>query len=409
MQKNNTPAGISILLLFLLVAIPAYSQWNEVNSGTVSNLRSVFFINENIGWAAGYNLLLLTTDQGETWEIKELAGLHNSIFFIDELTGWVCSESGEIYKTTDGGITWDLKESGTSYPLTTIKFINDQTGFAAGFFQTILKSTDGGETWFQSVHDGYEHFLSSFIYSDDIFIVAGTNGNIFKTTNQGATWDSTNIGMPNGLYSILFVNPNTGFLFGCCGSYFRSTDSGLTWEDRGYITSGDIIHSSYFVNETAGWVVGELGWLLKTTDGGNTWFENGPGITEELRDVTFINENTGFIVGSNGIILKTTNGGGTSTNISLENEPVKSFSLNQNYPNPFNPTTKIKFTISDLRFASLKVYDLLGREVAILVNEEKPAGTYEVEFDASGLASNIYYYKLQAGDFSSVKKLILMK
>ncbi len=77
------------------------------------------------------------------------------------------------------------------------------------------------------------------------------------------------------------------------------------------------------------------------------------------------------------------------------------FSLSQNYPNPFNPTTIIKFTISDLRFTILKIYDVLGNEVATLVNEEKVAGIYEVEFDATGIPSGIYFYRLTTVDPSS--------
>jgi hypothetical protein len=91
-----------------------------------------------------------------------------------------------------------------------------------------------------------------------------------------------------------------------------------------------------------------------------------------------------------------------------ENIP-KGFVLDQNYPNPFNPTTNIEFRIADLGFVSLKIYDLLGREVTTLVNNEKPAGKYEVEFNGESLASGIYFYKLQAGNFISIKKMILMK
>jgi len=92
------------------------------------------------------------------------------------------------------------------------------------------------------------------------------------------------------------------------------------------------------------------------------------------------------------------------------------FLLYQNFPNPFNPTTKIKFTIpaSPLSFGEgqgvrLIVYDILGNEIATLVNEEKPAGEHEVEFDASGLTSGIYFYKLQAGNFVETKKMVLLK
>jgi hypothetical protein len=85
------------------------------------------------------------------------------------------------------------------------------------------------------------------------------------------------------------------------------------------------------------------------------------------------------------------------------------FSLSQNYPNPFNPTTEINYSIPAFRNVVIKVYDVLGKEVATLVNEEKPAGSYEVQFDASKLSSGIYLYKLQAGSFVKTKKMILMK
>jgi hypothetical protein len=85
------------------------------------------------------------------------------------------------------------------------------------------------------------------------------------------------------------------------------------------------------------------------------------------------------------------------------------FSLSQNYPNPFNPTTIIKYAMSSKQYASLKVYDVLGNEVATLVNEEKETGIYEVEFDATGITSGIYFYKLQAGNFVETKKMLVIK
>ena len=83
--------------------------------------------------------------------------------------------------------------------------------------------------------------------------------------------------------------------------------------------------------------------------------------------------------------------------------------LHQNYPNPFNPITTIKYEVPELSYVAIKVYDVLGKEMASLVKEEKPAGSYEVEFDASGLPSGVYFYKLQAGNFVETKKMVLMK
>jgi hypothetical protein len=89
------------------------------------------------------------------------------------------------------------------------------------------------------------------------------------------------------------------------------------------------------------------------------------------------------------------------------------FSLEQNYPNPFNPSTTIKFNLSEKEFVNLKVFDLLGKEIAEILNEEKPAGRYEVDFDASsaggGLSSGVYFYQLKAGNLVQVKKMLLMK
>lgn len=88
---------------------------------------------------------------------------------------------------------------------------------------------------------------------------------------------------------------------------------------------------------------------------------------------------------------------------------VQKFHVEQNYPNPFNPITKINYSLPQLGFVSLKIYDLLGEEVTTLINEEKSAGTHEIEFDGSSLSSGIYIYRIQAGDFISSKKFILMK
>ncbi|MEJ2616587.1 MAG: T9SS type A sorting domain-containing protein, partial [Ignavibacteriaceae bacterium] len=88
---------------------------------------------------------------------------------------------------------------------------------------------------------------------------------------------------------------------------------------------------------------------------------------------------------------------------------VNEFKLYQNYPNPFNPSTKIEYRISEFGLISLKIYDVLGKEVATLVNEEKPAGTYEVTWNAANLPSGVYFYQIKAGSYTATKKLLLLK
>ncbi|MEW6616880.1 MAG: T9SS type A sorting domain-containing protein [Patescibacteria group bacterium] len=100
-----------------------------------------------------------------------------------------------------------------------------------------------------------------------------------------------------------------------------------------------------------------------------------------------------------------------TTIVGVEDEPVipNSFKLFQNYPNPFNPTTSIKYEVSSITNVRLAVYDILGREVAVLVNEEKIPGEYEIQFNGSQLSSGTYFYVLQAGNFSETKKMLLVK
>jgi hypothetical protein len=97
------------------------------------------------------------------------------------------------------------------------------------------------------------------------------------------------------------------------------------------------------------------------------------------------------------------------TNTEITNEVPTDYSLSQNYPNPFNPSTKIEFKIPQAGFVNLKIYDLLGREVKTLLNEEMQAGNYTIDFNASTLSSGIYFYTLNAGEFISTKKMILLK
>ncbi|MBT8380687.1 MAG: T9SS type A sorting domain-containing protein [Ignavibacteria bacterium] len=133
-------------------------------------------------------------------------------------------------------------------------------------------------------------------------------------------------------------------------------------------------------------------------------------------DIVFTDENSGWIYGGGGgtltHIFRTTNGG-VGGLVSVEDNQSKfkinNYILEQNYPNPFNPNTTIKYQIPELSFTTIKVYDVLGNEVATLINEELSAGEYENEFDATDLTSGIYFYQLLTGEFIQTKKMVLLK
>jgi len=126
--------------------------------------------------------------------------------------------------------------------------------------------------------------------------------------------------------------------------------------------------------------------------------------------VKFISSDVGWAVGIGGTILRTTNGGVTF----IENEEnnfvqPKEFLLQQNYPNPFNPSTKISWQSPVSSWQTIKVYDMLGNEMVTLVDEEKVAGSYEVEFDGTCLSSGIYFCRLMANNYSGTIKMLVLK
>jgi len=236
---------------------------------------------------------------------------------------------------------------------------------------------------------------------------------ILRTIDGGTTWSSQTSDTTYSLSSVSFTDVNNGTAVGSGvlgGAILRTIDGGTTWTSQ---TSGTIrpLRGVSFTDANNGTAVGDFNTIRRTTDGGTTWTTQISGIPLGLAlgAVSFTDANNGTAVGHEGSIIRTTNGGVTFVEEEEESTSPNVFSLYQNYPNPFNPTTTINYKISELGFVTLKVYDVLGNEIETLVNEEKSSGSYEVDFDASGLTSGIYFYKLQTGYFIDTKKMILLK
>ena len=158
-------------------------------------------------------------------------------------------------------------------------------------------------------------------------------------------------------------------------------------------------------------------WLLKTNEGGNIMWEKRLQINNDDFGASIQQTSDGGY-----IVTGTTQSFGEESNLVLvrleSDSPVVvndamnlilDYELSQNYPNPFNPSTTIKYQIPELSFVTLKVYDVLGIEVATLINGEKPVGSYEVEFDGTGLPSGVYFYRLKTGSYFQTRKMVLLK
>jgi hypothetical protein len=210
------------------------------------------------------------------------------------------------------------------------------------------------------------------------------------------------------------VNDNTGWVCGTFGKIYKTNDGWSSWSSQQSNTSAGL-YSMNFYDSNTGWACGESGIILKTVNSGAFWKIDNEQIGTTLISIKFIDQLTGFCCGDGNIILKTTTGG--ASYISKVNESIpKTYSLSQNYPNPFNPITKIEFQVPLCHSCGgrnpqiiIKVYDLLGREVKTLINETMSPGKYIVSFDASVLSSGVYFYRMTAGEFNDVKRMIFIK
>jgi hypothetical protein len=163
-----------------------------------------------------------------------------------------------------------------------------------------------------------------------------------------------------------------------------------------------------FRNASEGWApLGGQSKFLYTSNSGENWAEIPTPDSADVLSICFPDSSHGFGIGRNGTIVKYIYHG--STNVIEAEENFSDFYLQQNYPNPFNPNTKISWQSAIGSWLTLKVYDVLGNEVAILVDEYKPAGRYEVTFSGRNLPSGVYIYRIETSNYAASKKLILMK
>jgi hypothetical protein len=156
------------------------------------------------------------------------------------------------------------------------------------------------------------------------------------------------------------------------------------------------------------WACGGSGKIMFSSNGGSNWQDQNSKTNQTLNCIFFLDLNTGYVCGGPGYIAKTTNSGIVFTS-KISSSIPETYLLEQNYPNPFNSSTIIKFHIPKKENITIKLYDILGRDVLTLLKETKSPGIYQIELNASALPSGIYFYTLISGSFTSSKRLVLLK
>jgi photosystem II stability/assembly factor-like uncharacterized protein len=395
-----------------------------------------------------------------------------SIYFTDTNNGFTVGDAGWVLLTNNGGTTWTTTQVGPWW-LHTVYFTNSSTGYAAGYSGTILKTENAGSNWAPYSTDTTAGFLEVFFINNNYGWAVGENGIIYNTLNAGQSWELESSGTSKSLFSVYFTDMNTGWAVGNDGTILKYGDviletsafkNNLNLPISDLDTTRDVIliniqNYNYLSKTLVGGKI-FLDTVFHSADGDLEFTLSHNGVLDTIiykvggSGDNFINcvlDDAAFIPIENGDppftgVFKPSfplskfggldpNGewtlsiydGNTGNTGTLEawgielifanttdadefiiNYPDK-FILQQNYPNPFNPSTKISWQSPVGSWQTLKIYDLLGREVATLIDEYKPAGTYEVEFDAKELTSGIYFYKMQANEFIKSKKMILIK
>jgi photosystem II stability/assembly factor-like uncharacterized protein len=378
---------------------------------------------DSIGWivGAGSNnpafgpLVWKTTNFGTSWDTISRVSYpytheNYSVFFSSINTGWCGGTYGHIYKTTNSGFNWQEQNVPIDGFRGDFWFFNDSIGWAIGGGGRILKTTDGG-----SINppgtvlfcDNFENGLSNWVID----------------TIRGCTW------------SIQSINPlRYSFPFGAYG-HCLSADESLCYPSPLISTATTIsidcsgkqqVYGEFDNDWYPNYTRYDSAKVQASYDGGSTWediiiFTNTNRMSHpifqlpkaanipklKVRLYSILHDSSFFLWAVDNFCIKGYDYIGISNN---QNNIPQNYSLCQNYPNPFNPSTEIKYALPYNSFVSIKIYNLIGEEIAVLVNNEfKDAGFYEVTFDGINYASGVYFYRIEAGKFVQSKKMVLVK
>lgn len=429
---------------FLLITASIIPQWQQqfTNLPAQHFINCIDAVNENVCWVTAYkypgNIPWLgfsrTMDGGSTWmcdTIQSVTGIFKYIYSLDANTAFVSIKNqgvaGRIFKTTNGGETWQQQTISFTVLNDAAKFIHffdELNGVAIGdrqgnYFE-IFTTTNGGTNWIKVPDSNMPSLLTNeFLFGDDYTSAGNTiwfltsESRIFRSTNKGLNWDFINSpeSFSGGDPNIEFKDETNGILIANTNSLWKSTDGGNNWSPMFYSGNFSPRIISFIPGTWGTYVFAAQGGSNYTPDNGNSYI---PIDSDGHYHIDFASALAGWTDGSTaGYIYKWV---GTFVSMEDDNFFITEYKLEQNYPNPFNPSTVISYQLPVSGNVTLKVYDLLGNRVATLIDEYKTVGKYEIEFNShSGLSgikelpSGVYFYQLKAGEFVQTKKMLLIK
>ena len=406
----------------------AQDFWQQANGPHNGNVVALACNSSEQVFAGTFEGLFRSTDDGINWQLLDIGSdnVTRSIYSlaVDSNDHLFAGSYASVFRSMDGGENWVKLSNGLADALLILSLaINNANGhlFAGSKQGVVFRSIDNGESWTRlesGLSNNTDDVLTLAINANGQ-IFAGTFDGVLRSTDDGDHWTQINNGILyefDDIFSLAISNQ--GHLF--AGSYFegvyRSTDNGDHWEAaKTALTSTGIVSSLVFNADGhlfAGMegITSSLGadGMFFSIDNGENWAQINSGLSNTNVAALAASSSGTVFAGTLGSGVYRSAGSITSLKEMAESTPT-AFSLKQNYPNPFNPETTIRFSLPKASFVMLKIFNVLGEEVATLVNQELHAGVHRVIFNAHDLPGSVYFCQMRAGNFVQQRKLVVVK
>ena len=403
-----------VLCMLLVFSYQSFAQWQKVDVITSPYVYSALFDGDD--YFVGGDSLYISRDRGSTWQSSTLNGqtIEITALFKYDNKIFAGTYGSGVFVSTNNGISWQSYNSGlSSYALYAEKFVSsgDTIFYAtdAGGVYYLPNSTNHWQSYNQNLPSNIAWTINDLVVTNNNLIAsAGGSGFYYLRPKGSPEWIEKRIQTPQGIYTTPNAFLSTGDIVfsGSRFGIYRSLDEGNTFDSVG-ISAMDMSVVSFARDKNRIYA----GYTRSSGNDFFVWYSDDFGDSWNIFDHQFqfllhlyIYDNKIWVGTNDGLWYKELE----TTSIEPIEQP-NAFNLFQNYPNPFNPQTKISWQLAKSGWQTLIVYDILGNEIAKLMNEERPAGSYEVFFNASSLASGMYFYKLQIGNYSETKKMLLLK
>jgi hypothetical protein len=424
-----------ILLIIVFISTQLFSQnfWQKTSfpsGGQINSVYSLLGIGGNQILAGTFGLgIYKSTDNGNNWNPSGLSSQWIIDLKLDNQGNIYALSVGSafgtgVFKSTDNGNNWTQVWSYIGGLNCLYIDPNNNIYVGLNFFDGqggVYKSSNGGSTWnkiFNFPANVYAIVKSS---NGTLLCAAYENGlaHIFRTTNEGTSWTKYSFTI-NFTATDFAINPQGAIYLSTAGyGIYYSTDNGNSWNNIAPVGPD---FSCLFIDGNTVYAGTRGNWVYRATDGTSNWHLVNTGMNQDNYVLSLVSSNRYLFAGMDytGIYRS------INQVVSVEEEDIlnDNFILYQNYPNPFNSQTVIRYSIPtspyfkgriEVGFATLKVYDILGNEIATLVDEYKEAGTHKIDFpsvetkQASSLPSGVYFYQLKIGNQIKTMKMILLR